>query len=172
MNKITNPYLFPLETGLRLLPDSFHVEVIARVVNHLLKGQSIRDDLEYLEGKHLCVASTDTGNSLTFHLTNGRLRRSPRGRPWDVRISGRLNDFWKLALREEDPDTLFFNRQLSIEGDTDTGLYLKNLLDALDFELDTHLEAVLGKRASRHALGFIERSGLSKRLNRIIHTSS
>ena len=36
-------------------------------------------------------------------------------------------------LREEDPDTLFFNRKLVIEGDTELGLVVKNLLDSVDW---------------------------------------
>jgi predicted lipid carrier protein YhbT len=32
-----------------------------------------------------------------------------------------------------DPDTLFFSRRLTIEGDTELGLLLKNRLDALEF---------------------------------------
>jgi predicted lipid carrier protein YhbT len=36
-----------------------------------------------------------------------------------------------LATRRVDPDTLFFERRLLIEGDTETGLRLKNVLDAI-----------------------------------------
>jgi predicted lipid carrier protein YhbT len=36
-------------------------------------------------------------------------------------------------LREEDPDTLFFARRLTIEGDTELGLVAKNLLDGIDW---------------------------------------
>jgi len=38
-----------------------------------------------------------------------------------------------MMLREEDPDTLFFNRKLVIEGDTELGLIVKNLLDSIDW---------------------------------------
>lgn len=37
-----------------------------------------------------------------------------------------------LAQRQEDPDTLFFNRRLSMEGDTELGLVVKNTLDGLE----------------------------------------
>jgi predicted lipid carrier protein YhbT len=40
----------------------------------------------------------------------------------------------RLARREADPDTLFFDRKLSIEGDTELGLLLKNTLDAIDLK--------------------------------------
>jgi predicted lipid carrier protein YhbT len=36
-----------------------------------------------------------------------------------------------LALRREDPDTLFFSRRLVLEGDTELGLVVKNALDAM-----------------------------------------
>jgi len=52
------------------------------------------------------------------------------GRP-DVTIRASLADYAALALRREDPDTLFFTRRLAIEGDTELGLALKNALDAL-----------------------------------------
>jgi predicted lipid carrier protein YhbT len=38
-----------------------------------------------------------------------------------------------MVSRQEDPDTLFFNRSLSIEGDTELGLRVKNMLDALEW---------------------------------------
>lgn len=39
-----------------------------------------------------------------------------------------------IAGRKEDPDTLFFQRRLSIQGDTELGLEVKNLLDNIDFD--------------------------------------
>jgi predicted lipid carrier protein YhbT len=39
----------------------------------------------------------------------------------------------QLLARQEDPDTLFFNRELSIEGDTELGLVVKNMLDAVEW---------------------------------------
>lgn len=51
------------------------------------------------------------------------------GRP-DLTVRARLSDYAALALRREDPDTLFFSRRLVLEGDTELGLALKNALDA------------------------------------------
>lgn len=53
----------------------------------------------------------------------------------DVSFYSGANDLVLIAARKEDPDTLFFQRRLRIEGDTELGLYVKNLLDA--FELET-----------------------------------
>ena len=49
----------------------------------------------------------------------------------DVTVRASLADYLALALRREDPDTLFFTRRLVIQGDTALGLELKNALDAL-----------------------------------------
>ncbi len=50
----------------------------------------------------------------------------------DVTISASAADFVALARREQDPDTLFFSRRLLIEGNTELGLMVKNMLDALE----------------------------------------
>jgi predicted lipid carrier protein YhbT len=49
----------------------------------------------------------------------------------DVTVRAGLRDYVSLALRKEDPDSLFFARRLVIEGDTELGLTLKNALDSL-----------------------------------------
>jgi len=52
----------------------------------------------------------------------------------DVTISGNSGGFVLLASRREDPDTLFFQRRLVVEGDTELGLHVKNLIDSIDLE--------------------------------------
>ncbi|MGU3845410.1 ubiquinone anaerobic biosynthesis accessory factor UbiT, partial [Vibrio diabolicus] len=51
-----------------------------------------------------------------------------------VSFSCNINDLVLIAGRKEDPDTLFFQRRLSIEGDTELGLEVKNLMDSVDLE--------------------------------------
>ena len=53
----------------------------------------------------------------------------------DLKISASAHDFMLLARRQEDPDTLFFSRRLSMEGDTELGLLVKNTLDAIELPL-------------------------------------
>jgi predicted lipid carrier protein YhbT len=52
----------------------------------------------------------------------------------DLSITGTLHAFLLLAARREDSDTLFFQRQLRMEGDTELGLEVKNFLDGLDVD--------------------------------------
>ncbi|NHZ91676.1 sterol-binding protein [Massilia sp. CCM 8733] len=53
----------------------------------------------------------------------------------DLSIGASARDFLLLAQRREDPDTLFFARRLTMEGDTELGLLVKNTLDAIDVAL-------------------------------------
>jgi predicted lipid carrier protein YhbT len=158
--------LKPLSILLRSLPDSVHSELLSRLFNHLLRGQYMAEQLHDLNGKRLAIRITDTRTELLFRIQGNQMKRQAKTGPqsWDVRISGKLHDFWQLASGREDPDTLFFNRTLSLEGETEAGLYLKNLLDAMDFELQLHLDAVLGKRVGNSVGQALRRSGLEQRL--------
>lgn len=92
-----------------------------------------RDTLAPLAGKLVCLRVTDAGLTLNFTLTEKGFRPAVSSSKPDLMISARARDFIALALREEDPDTLFFNRSLVMEGDTDLGLLVKNTLDAVDW---------------------------------------
>ncbi len=159
--------LAPLLAGLKLFPDGVHTELLARFANHLLRGQEIAERLDYLEGKRICLTITDTGSSFHVRVARRRLARSSSHLGWDVRISGGLEDFWRLANRSEDPDTLFFNRDLKLEGDTEAALYLKNLLDAMEFDLDLHLQDVAGARLAPYVREIIDRSALIRRAQKL-----
>lgn len=142
---------------LRGLPDRVHSELLSRLFNHLLKGQYLAEQLGELEGKRLAIGIRDCRSQLLFVIKQNRLQALPGKEEWDVRISGDLAEFWLLASRREDPDTLFFNRRLSIEGETEAGLHIKNLLDGMDFDLDAHLEAVAGKTLARRLAPMLRR---------------
>lgn len=166
MRKVWEMPVFPLQplaVILRTLPDALHTEFLGRFFNHLLQGQPLAEQLQALEGKCLSLVISDADTELLFLINKGQLQRCPRARQaWNVRIKGRLEDFWLLATRREDPDTLFFNRQLALEGETEAGLYLKNMLDALEFDWQAHLLAVLGPGPGTRVAQLIE-SGRSRR---------
>ena len=92
-----------------------------------------RETLEPPTGKLVCLRVTDGGLTLLFTRTPKGFRPAVSTTKPDLTISARTRDFIALALREEDPDTLFFNRCLIMEGDTDLGLLVKNTLDAVDW---------------------------------------
>lgn len=147
----------PLQLALRLFPDALHTQLIAHAFNHAMRGQSLVKRLAQLHGKRVCLRITDADRSLYWRIDHGRLRPTEAG-GYDVRISGNTLDFLHLATRAEDPDTLFFSRRLAIEGDTHTGLHIKNLLDALEYDWTAHFTAVLGTRAGGTVAGLVNRA--------------
>lgn len=91
------------------------------------------DDLAALEGKHFRITAEDLGGTADFEFRDNRFRplRFPSAAP-DLIFSATVSAYLQLLTRQEDPDTLFFNRRLDIQGDTELGLRIKNMLDAID----------------------------------------
>ena len=115
----------------RHLPFVVQRELMERVMARLFAEPLTEGAFALLEGRWLRLEISDLG--LAWCLTCDGTRLQVANRPaGDVCIRGRWRDFLLLASRQEDPDTLFFRRRLVIEGDTDLGLGVKNLLDALD----------------------------------------
>ena len=50
----------------------------------------------------------------------------------DLTFGATLSVFLCLLAGEEDPDPLFFKRELTIAGDTESGLLVKYMLDAVE----------------------------------------
>ena len=93
-----------------------------------------QDSLELLEDRTFLVDVLDTGGHAYFTYRSGFFRplflapQTP-----DLSFRANLSAFLQMLTRQEDPDTLFFNRELSIEGDTELGLVVKNMLDAVEW---------------------------------------
>ncbi|UYT18918.1 ubiquinone anaerobic biosynthesis accessory factor UbiT [Pseudomonas paraeruginosa] len=123
----------------RLLPLAARVPrgvqhlVLQRVANRLFAQLLEEGAFDLLEGRWLRLEVRDLGVGWCVTRVPGGLRLVERPRA-SVTIRGDWRDFLLLASRQEDPDTLFFRRRLVIEGDTELGLAVKNLLDSLDPE--------------------------------------
>lgn len=160
--------LLPLKIFLRAVPDSFHSRLFSRVCTQLMRGQSIRKKLKKLEDKLIRITITDTGNSWCFRfLSSGLQAVELHNAKADVHIKGSLNTFLLLALHNEDPDTLFFNQELSLEGNTADGLFLRNSLDAMEFNTQAHLQAVLGDSVADVFAPVIKRFKIASRLQQL-----
>lgn len=94
--------------------------------------KQIDADFSFLEGRTLRILVEDLGARATLRYTNGHFRPAAADIEADVSFRAASADFLKLLRRSEDPDTLFFQRKLRIEGDTELGLHLKNLLDSIE----------------------------------------
>ena len=106
--------------------------LFAAGLNLVLAPQLPADACEALEGKLVSIRVLDAGLRFDVRWQHGRFAPQQSSATPDLVIGASAHDFLLLAQRREDPDTLFFGRRLSMEGDTELGLLLKNTLDALD----------------------------------------
>ena len=117
------------------LPQWPHALVLTTGLNAVLKMKLLPEDsLELLEGRSFVVDVLDSGGRACFTYRSGMFRPlfSVPEAP-DLAFRANLSAFLQMLARQEDPDTLFFNRELSIEGDTELGLIVKNMLDAVEW---------------------------------------
>jgi len=112
----------------------------------LRAGLLSRSALEPAAGRRVRIEFEAPRIGVTVSL-RGSYFLPARGQP-DVTIRARPRDYLSLALRREDPDTLFFSRRLVMEGDTELGLIVKNALDAVDWDA---LPAPLARLSARLA---------------------
>ncbi len=106
--------------------------LLVGLLNRLLLPQLPADVLALLAHRTLRIEVRDARLTFDFSCANNRFVALSAARASDLIISASAHDFLRLAQREEDPDTLFFSRRLSMQGDTELGLIVKNTLDALE----------------------------------------
>ncbi len=164
----TTPAVTVLKRLIKTVPDALHTRAIGLAFNRVAARQTGGARLEPLEGRRIEIVVRDTGNHWRFTVRKGRLEPDPRTLAPDVRIEGDLKAFLLLATRSEDADTLFFARQLAMEGDTQTGLYIKNLLDALEFDVEEPLRALIGERLAARLSPALQRARASAPMRRLL----
>ena len=119
---------------LQLLPEAPPAHMLALALNAgICFGLVSRGALEPLSGKTVSLEASDLGTRVRVAYDGNRFKAYDGSAPADVTIRSTVSGFLALALRREDPDTLFFTRRLVMTGDTDLGLTVKNLLDAIDW---------------------------------------
>jgi predicted lipid carrier protein YhbT len=149
LNLAFPPQLANLVTRLPAAPPS---QVFSMAANRLLWPALQTLDWQALLGRRYAIRVKDIGLSLCFTVTPRGF--SPDNGTPDLTISATARDFLLLLSRREDPDTLFFSRRLVSEGDTELGLIVKNLLDALDPEaVLRQMPAPLARAAQRWMFG-------------------
>lgn len=118
--------------GMALVPFNVQRAVLSPLMEQALREPLADGDFEFLKDKWLKVEITDAGLHWYFTCNAiGELEISQEQQA-DAVIRGNLKEFLQLTARTEDPDTLFFQRRLQIEGNTELGLEVKNLLDGVD----------------------------------------
>jgi predicted lipid carrier protein YhbT len=111
--------------------------LLATALNFVLTPRLAPDVLQILHGRKMRIHVRDARSKFDFCWDG---RRFVPGR-WrdaetiDMTLGASAFDFFLLAQRQQDPDTLFFERRLTMEGDTELGLVVKNTLDALELPM-------------------------------------
>ena len=105
--------------------------LLAIALNHALLPKLDAEARAGLTGHCVEVHVIDFGVRFRLALGARGFASAPAGAAVVLRIAAPAEIYWRLAEGTEDADTLFFERRLVMEGDTELGLLLKNTLDAI-----------------------------------------
>ncbi|KGJ89883.1 ubiquinone anaerobic biosynthesis accessory factor UbiT [Colwellia psychrerythraea] len=125
-----------LRPSLRFVPFSAQKSLLIPAL-HSIYNEAIEDGyFEFLQGKWLKISIIDLELDwwLSFDQDQLIMAAPDDNIAEDVSFSANGDDLILIAGRKQDPDTLFFQRRLKMEGDTELGLEVKNLIDAIDIE--------------------------------------
>lgn len=129
------PFLAPVHRRLAALverlptaPPSF---VAAKLLDRVLLPRLPDDARRALAGRSVELRVSDFGLRVRLKLDGEHF--APAGDAVEpvLRIVAPTTSYLRLLRGEEDPDRLFFERALVMEGDTELGLVIKNTLDAI-----------------------------------------
>ena len=122
----------PIGALLSRLPARPGSMLLVTALNLVLARQLPGDVVQRLQGKRIRIEVRDARLAFDFVWRSSMFRASAPQTETDLTLSANAHDYLRLAQRLDDPDTLFFNRRLSMQGDTELGLVVKNALDALE----------------------------------------
>lgn len=129
-----------LRPSLRLLPFKAQKAMLLPALTSVFREALEDGDFEFLQDKWLKIAITDLELTWWLSFDENQLIMASKeemianNNSDDVSFSATGDDLVLIAGRKQDPDTLFFQRRLKIEGDTELGLEVKNLIDAIDID--------------------------------------
>jgi len=132
--RLPRPATSLLRFGCRRLPGGVQRSSLETALTRLFQRPLAAHELDFLDGRVLCVEISDLGWRWPLTVAGGTLCCLPRHAAATTTIRGPARVFAALAMRRSDPDTLFFQRELTIEGDCELGLAGKNFLDSLEWE--------------------------------------
>lgn len=116
-----------LFAGVRVAPFDVQRLMLEKLL-HEAYPEALQDDaFAALRGRWLRIDVID-GPGWNVTMGRDRLIVTAGDVCADVRIAASFEDFVLLASQQADPDTLFFQRRLKIEGNTELGLVVKNLI--------------------------------------------
>jgi O2-independent ubiquinone biosynthesis accessory factor UbiT len=130
------------------LPQFPHSVLLAAAANLFLRGVFAPEEEAFVEGCVVRLAVRDAGIRASLRLAGRGILPCGDGVPADVTVTADARAFALLALGRADPDALFFERRLVIEGNTELALTVRNALDRRGPPLPPSLADWLASRLS------------------------
>lgn len=122
-----------MSVPVKLAPFALKRQVLEQVLSWQFRQALAEGELEFLEGRWLSIHVRDIGLLWYTSVVDGRLVVSQQADA-DVSFSADASDLLIFFFSSRRRHTRFFQRRLVIEGDTELGLYVKNLMDAIELE--------------------------------------
>lgn len=138
----------PLSLPLKMIPAFVHNKALVTTLNYTFSRELQDGELDFLQQKIICIKIEDAGIEYHFSLDQNKLVLVNTKHSPDLILQGTIYNYLLLASRQEDTDALFFSRRLSMQGDTELGLFVKNFLDGMDMDshkVPAYLESLLKK---------------------------
>lgn len=125
-----------LKPTLKIVPYSVQKSILLPALHSVFKEAIVDGDFAFLQDKWLRISISDLDLNwwLSFDINKLIMASAQENIIEDVCFTASGDDLILIAGRKQDPDTLFFQRRLKIEGDTELGLEVKNLIDAIDID--------------------------------------
>jgi predicted lipid carrier protein YhbT len=118
----------------RIIPYEAQKPMLSLALNGAFRQPLRNGELEFLQGARVRVVVADLCVDWLIRVDRHRFTPINRDGGHDVVVTGTSLDFLLLAARRADPDALFFQRRIRIEGDTELGLGVKNTMDSMDWD--------------------------------------
>lgn len=138
----------------RVVPDRLQQVALARSFNYALREAIAAGELDFFCDKLLNICVKDIGVQFSVGYCNHKLVVAEAQAEPDLRFSASSYDLLLIATQRLDPDMLFFQRRLEMNGDTELGLGIKNLLASI--ELNTQLPPRIAAAVQKIA-GYVAR---------------
>lgn len=130
----------------KIVPKHIQSMFVLHQLNYLAQEFIENGELDFLSDRTAKFEITDADLSWKFGFNGKGLIEREKSCEADVVFSANTHALILMASKKVDPDTLFFNRDLSISGDTELGLEIKNLIDLFDIDqLPTPIKFALDK---------------------------
>lgn len=122
----------------KVVPEKIESLVLMHHIKQLSRPFMEEGELDFIDNKIVLIELNDLPAQWYFTKIENKIQmiKADKVPPQaDVTFSASVKSLVLMASQKVDPDTLFFNRELMITGDTELGLEIKNLLDQFDLQL-------------------------------------